>query len=102
MDEEGKRARLSLLGPEILTGLQQPEENDPNHLTKWRPEYASYMIEGERGRGRGREGERGKEGGEKVVGIRNEHLACMRSEGYSSCCVCVKAQPMVIWCSVFL
>ena len=73
MDEEGKRARLSLVGPQILTGLQQPEENDPNHLTKWRPEYASYMIEGEgeREREERREGGRGREN--KIIVINCIH-----------------------------
>ena len=47
LDHEKKRAKLSLLGPQILQGLQQPESSDPfHHKSKWRPEYASYMIEG--------------------------------------------------------
>ena len=47
LDHEAKKPRLSLVGPEILLTLQRPETDDPdNHHTKWRPEYASYMIEG--------------------------------------------------------
>lgn len=47
IDPEKKRAQLHLLGPDILVGLQVPETEDPDHhTTKWRPEYASYMIEG--------------------------------------------------------
>ena len=48
LDHEAKKPRLSLVGPEILLTLQRPETDDPdNHHTKWRPEYASYMIEGD-------------------------------------------------------
>ncbi len=47
LDDRAQVARLSLLGPEILMTLQTPELEYPdNHDTKWRPEYASYMIEG--------------------------------------------------------
>ena len=47
MDAASETARLSLIGPDILEELQEPESTDPdNHYTKWRPEYASYMIEG--------------------------------------------------------
>ena len=47
LDSANGKARLSLIGPDILTGLQQPESNDPiHHKSKWRPEFASYMIEG--------------------------------------------------------
>lgn len=47
LDSANEKAKLSLIGPDILTGLQQPESNDPiHHKSKWRPEYASYMIEG--------------------------------------------------------
>ena len=47
LDHAAKKPRLSLVGPQILQILQQPETDDPaNHHTKWRPEYASYMIEG--------------------------------------------------------
>ncbi len=48
LDCEKEEARLSLVGPDILDTLQKPEYNDPlHHMTKWRPEYASYMIEGQ-------------------------------------------------------
>ena len=48
LDHDAKKPRLSLVGPEILEILQLPETDDPDHHhTKWRPEYASYMIEGE-------------------------------------------------------
>lgn len=48
MNEEEKKVQLHLIGPDILQGLQVPEVEDPqHHSTKWRPEYASYMIEGE-------------------------------------------------------
>jgi glutamate--cysteine ligase catalytic subunit len=47
LDHAAKKPQLSLVGPKILEILQQPETDDPdNHHTKWRPEYASYMIEG--------------------------------------------------------
>lgn len=47
VDAASETARLSLIGPDILEELQEPESTDPdNHYTKWRPEYASYMIEG--------------------------------------------------------
>lgn len=47
IDDKNKRTQLHLIGPDILLGLQVPESSDPdNHTTKWRPEYASYMIEG--------------------------------------------------------
>ncbi|CAI8000015.1 Glutamate--cysteine ligase catalytic subunit [Geodia barretti] len=47
VDDDKKRTQLHLIGPDILQGLQVPETEDPdNHSTKWRPEYASYMIEG--------------------------------------------------------
>lgn len=47
LDQEKKKAQLSLIGPDILDDLQQPESSDPvHHKTKWRPEYAGYMIEG--------------------------------------------------------
>lgn len=49
LSERDKTARLALVGPNILKALQEPEHADPDHHTsKWRPEYASYMIEGER------------------------------------------------------
>ena len=47
LNKDEERAQLSLVGPDILDALQQPESSDPlHHTTKWRPEYASYMIEG--------------------------------------------------------
>ena len=47
LDHDAKKPQLSLVGPQILQTLQRPETDDPdNHHTKWRPEYASYMIEG--------------------------------------------------------
>lgn len=47
LDREKEKAQLSLIGPKILDDLQQPESNDPlHHKSKWRPEYAAYMIEG--------------------------------------------------------
>ena len=47
LSEREKTARLALVGPNILSKLQEPEHTDPDHHTsKWRPEYASYMIEG--------------------------------------------------------
>ena len=47
LDHDAKKPQLSLVGPKILQTLQRPETDDPdNHHTKWRPEYASYMIEG--------------------------------------------------------
>ena len=53
-DDKAERVQLSLLGPSILETLQQPENSDPiHHQTKWRPEYAAFMIEG-------KEEERGK------------------------------------------
>ena len=47
LDSDEKKARLSLLGPDILSDLQQPEIDDPlHHKTQWKPEYSAYMIEG--------------------------------------------------------
>ena len=47
LDKGRKQARLSLVGPNILKNLKQPEVDDPeNHISKWAPEYACYMIEG--------------------------------------------------------
>lgn len=46
-DDKNQRVQLSLVGPDILKTLQEPENTDPvHHKTKWRPEYASFMIEG--------------------------------------------------------
>lgn len=52
-DDEAKRVRLSLRGPELLA-LLQTAENDALHTgvgldelkSIWRPEYGSFMIEG--------------------------------------------------------
>ncbi len=46
-DDKTERVQLSLMGPHILNTLQVPENSDPvHHQSKWRPEYASFMIEG--------------------------------------------------------
>ena len=51
MDKENKVARLSLRAEEMLKVLRQPEDEDQENLEAlWRPEYASYMIEGTPGR----------------------------------------------------
>ena len=50
VNERERKARVSLMGPKILPSLQTAEAEDPkNHLSKWRPEYGCYVIEGERG-----------------------------------------------------
>uniref|UniRef100_A0A8D3BUH0 Glutamate--cysteine ligase n=1 Tax=Scophthalmus maximus TaxID=52904 RepID=A0A8D3BUH0_SCOMX len=47
LDETDEKVRLVLNGGEVLDTLQdQGEKINPNHPTLWRPEYASYMIEG--------------------------------------------------------
>lgn len=50
-DHEGKQVRLCLRGQDILPILQEPEKENPEKVTSlWRPEYASYMIEGTPGK----------------------------------------------------
>ena len=47
MDREKRVARLSLKAQELLGELMEPEQRgDPDLKSVWRPEYASYMIEG--------------------------------------------------------
>ena len=49
VNERERKARVSLMGPKILPSLQVAEAEDPkNHLSKWRPEYGCYVLEGER------------------------------------------------------
>lgn len=51
INNESKTAKLRLNAGEILDILQEKEKNFPNdHPTTWRPEYASYMIEGTPGK----------------------------------------------------
>uniref|UniRef100_A0A674MJ83 Glutamate--cysteine ligase n=1 Tax=Takifugu rubripes TaxID=31033 RepID=A0A674MJ83_TAKRU len=46
-DDEEEKVRLTLNSGHLLETLQdQGERINPNHPTLWRPEYASYMIEG--------------------------------------------------------
>uniref|UniRef100_T1IQF3 Innexin n=1 Tax=Strigamia maritima TaxID=126957 RepID=T1IQF3_STRMM len=50
-DNEKKRALVSLRALEILQKLQEKELNNPEKVKSlWRPEYASYMIEGTPGK----------------------------------------------------
>jgi hypothetical protein len=64
LDQEEKKAKLSLIAPRILVGLQKPESSDPlHHKSKWRPEYGAYMIEGEERKRRSEVGPLGIEGG---------------------------------------
>lgn len=47
MDKEKKTCKLLLNADELLTKLQVPEKRGDKDLPSlWRPEYASYMIEG--------------------------------------------------------
>uniref|UniRef100_A0A3P8VTN5 Glutamate--cysteine ligase n=1 Tax=Cynoglossus semilaevis TaxID=244447 RepID=A0A3P8VTN5_CYNSE len=47
MDHQDQKVRLVLHGEDVVETLQhQGEKINPNHPTLWRPEYASYMIEG--------------------------------------------------------
>ncbi|MEQ2230016.1 hypothetical protein ILYODFUR_024932 [Ilyodon furcidens] len=47
LDDNDEKVRLVLNGGDVLETLQeQGEKINPNHPTLWRPEYASYMIEG--------------------------------------------------------
>jgi len=51
LDDENKKASLSLRGPEILKALMKDEEEGKTDLTTlWRPEYAAYMLEGTPGK----------------------------------------------------
>ena len=46
-DHELKKPKVSLIGTQILEMLIIPQDTNPkNCLTKWTPEYASYMVEG--------------------------------------------------------
>ncbi|XP_069107021.1 glutamate--cysteine ligase catalytic subunit-like [Argopecten irradians] len=50
-DDEKKTARLRLDADRVLAILQQREKDTPHdHPTTWRPEYASYMVEGTPGK----------------------------------------------------
>ncbi|KAL4217769.1 hypothetical protein ACF0H5_022508 [Mactra antiquata] len=50
-DHEKKVARLCLRAEDVLNELQKEEKNHPDdHPTTWRPEYASYMVEGTPGK----------------------------------------------------
>ena len=47
LDHEKKTCKLLLKAEELLAKLQIPEKNgEENLLSLWRPEYASYMVEG--------------------------------------------------------
>ena len=46
MDHATKKCRLSLRAQEILDGLNEQDEGLEHPDALWRPEYASYMIEG--------------------------------------------------------
>ncbi|XP_035659867.1 glutamate--cysteine ligase catalytic subunit-like [Branchiostoma floridae] len=51
LDENNRTARLSLKGNQVLEQLEKRERESPNDPpTTWRPEYASYMIEGTPGK----------------------------------------------------
>ncbi|XP_052763772.1 glutamate--cysteine ligase catalytic subunit-like [Mya arenaria] len=51
LDHENKTAKLSLKAESVLQTLQQVEKDHPDdHPTTWRPEYASYMVEGTPGK----------------------------------------------------
>lgn len=50
-DHEKKKALLSLRGQEVLHHLQEKELTNPSEVKSlWRPEYASYMVEGTPGK----------------------------------------------------
>ena len=47
LDKEKKKATFSLKAEELLSKLQEPEKRGEENLSSlWRPEYASYMVEG--------------------------------------------------------
>eukprot|EP00058_Branchiostoma_floridae_P002991 XP_002588479.1 hypothetical protein BRAFLDRAFT_259575 [Branchiostoma floridae] len=47
LDENNRTARLSLKGNQVLEQLEKRERESPNdYPASWRPEYASYHIEG--------------------------------------------------------
>ncbi|XP_046839133.1 glutamate--cysteine ligase catalytic subunit-like isoform X3 [Xenia sp. Carnegie-2017] len=46
-DHAKKKAKLLLKGQDLLPKLQEEEHNNPGkNETSWKPEYASYMLEG--------------------------------------------------------
>ncbi len=47
-DHQNRRVRLALRGPELLQKLQESENTHDRtqNAFLWRPEYASYMVEG--------------------------------------------------------
>jgi hypothetical protein len=50
-DDEKQTAKVSLRAIEILDELQEKELQDPTGVKSlWRPEYASYMVEGTPGK----------------------------------------------------
>ncbi|KAF7988424.1 hypothetical protein HCN44_000997 [Aphidius gifuensis] len=50
-NDKDKTAKLCLKGDELLKVLNEKEENDPTGVESlWRPEYASFMIEGTPGK----------------------------------------------------
>lgn len=50
-DEEQQRARVALRAQELLSCLNEKENNDPDGVKSlWRPEYGAYMIEGTPGK----------------------------------------------------
>ena len=53
LDHKAKKARVSMRAKELLDQLTVPEREGQKGLTAlWRPEYASYMVEGTPGKGR--------------------------------------------------
>lgn len=51
LDKEKKTAKLLLTADELLSRLQVPEKRGEEDLSSlWRPEYASYMVEGTPGK----------------------------------------------------
>lgn len=50
LDHETKKARLLLKAKELLDILMEQEHNETEHIALWRPEYATYMVEGTPGK----------------------------------------------------
>jgi len=101
LDHEGKKARVSLRAKELLDKLMGPEEAMKDEVAKtgassvnlrslWRPEYASYMVEGTPG---------GPYGGstnyfntvEHNMRIRRQEVEALLEEG--EVCVSISAFP---------
>lgn len=50
LDHDAKKAKLLLKAHDVLTILMEDELKEKEHIALWRPEYASYMVEGTPGK----------------------------------------------------